>query len=190
MKKIGGIEEDVILTAGLVLGGYLLIKNFLPDLFPSLGVSAADKATLDAQQTTPDEQNVFNNSYPSAAQYATNNIDWSHYDNSADFYNALYSQFVAGNLQPTSPFYTIMQIYYALYKALIGHVFDADQGGVNAALNLITNKYQLGIIQEIFADVNGQDLWKLLRQGQWSEIYGLNGTDLAAQVTRLNNLPE
>ena len=189
-KKIGGIEEDILITGGIVLGVYFAIRGVLPNLLPNLGVSAADKMTLDQQQTTPTVQNIFNSQYPSASQFALSNIDWSNYETSTDFYNALYETFVDGNLSPANPFYHIMQIYYALYKGLIGHIFDGDQDGINSALNQITNKYQLGIIQELFADVNGQDFWKLLRQGQFTEIYGLNGTDLAAQVTRLNALPE
>lgn len=189
-KRIGSIESDVIFTGGILLGGYFLVKQLLPDLLPNLGVSAADKLTLDQQQTTPDNQNIFNPDYPSATQFAVSNIDWSHYETSTDFYNALYLAYVHGDLSPSNPFYGTMQIYYALYKGLIGHLFDGDQSGVISALNSITNKWQLGIISELFADVNGQDFWSLLRNGQFTMIYGLNGTDLAAQVTRLNSLPE
>lgn len=191
-KRIGDIEGDVITTGGLLLGGYFLVKNLFPSFLPNLGVSDADRQTLDAQQTSP--ANIFNsyNGNPSYGAWAVQNFDFSHYgvDNSTDYLNAVYNDFIHGNLPPSSPLYPTIVIYYDLYKALIGHLYSGDQNAINAALNTITNKYQVGFISELFADINGQDFWSLLRNGQFTMLYGLNGADLATQVTRLNNLPD
>jgi hypothetical protein len=189
-KKLGSIESDVIFTGSLLLGGYFLVKNMLPDLLPGLGLSPQDRMTLDQQQNLPITTNIFNPGYPSATAWATANYGWSQFDNSNDYLNAAYTAFIHGTLPVTDPIYPTMNIYYTLYKGLVGHLIDGDQSGIASALNAITNKWQVGIIADMFASINGQDFWHLLRYGQFTMIYGLNGTDLAAAVTRLNSLPE
>lgn len=189
-KKIGGLEEDVLITGGLVVGGYLLIKNLLPNFFSDMGVSDADRSNLDNQQTTPAQTNIFNPGYQSSANWAVQNYDWSHFDTSTAYLQNAFNDYKHGNMSPTNPIYATMQIYYNLYPALIGHIMTGDQAGINAALNSITNKWQVGVIAELFADINNKDFWELLRNGAFPMRYGLNGTDLSAQLTRLNNLPE
>lgn len=189
-KKIGGIEEDVIMTGGLLLGGYLLFKNIMPDFFPNLGISDSDRQNLDQQQTAPPANNLFNPGNELSANWAVQNYDWSHFDNSTDYIQSAYNDFKHGNMSPDSPIYKTFQIYYNLFKALVGHWISGDQAAIISALNSITNKWQVGIIAEMFADINGLDFWTQLRNGNFTMSYGLNGTDLSAAITRLNNLPD
>lgn len=189
-KKINGIESDVIMTGGLLLGGYLLVKSILPDFFPNMGISNEDRQNLDQQQTTDPKNNLFNAGNEIAATWAVQNYDWSHFDNSTDYINAAFNDYKHGNMSPANPVYPTFQIYYNLYKALVGHLVSGDQQAIITALNSITNKYQVGVIAEMFEDINGLDFWTVLRTGSFPMAYGLNGTDLSAQVTRLNNLPD
>jgi len=193
-KKIAGIEQDVIVTGGLLVGGYFLVKNLLPDLLPNLGVSDADRSVLDTQQTQPDSLNIFSSNYPGANDYF-NNVIFDQYEkyqvnNDTDYWNAVRRAYLNGQLSPTDPIYPIFQIYSGLESALIGHIISGNQDDINYYLNQITNKSQIGVLNSIFMDLNYHSFWDLLRKGWFTEMYGLNGTDLADQVRRLNNLPE
>lgn len=185
-KKIGDIDEDLILTGGLVLGGWLLFKH----IFPNSQVSAADRQTLDDQQSAPAADNVFNAYSSQAGAYAASLPDWGGYDNFDDYLVAAYAAYTAGNLPSSHPLYSTLQIYAALNTALIGHFYNGDQSQINSALNQITSQGQLSIISNLFLDINGVDLWSELRNGSFIQAYGLNGTDLASQVKKLNSLPQ
>lgn len=193
-RRIGDIESDVIFTGGVLVGGYFLVKKLLPDLLPNLGISDGDRATLDAQQNTPAGANVFDTNYPSAQSFFQDNLidEYAAYnaDDDTAFFAGVWRAFQDGNLATTDPVYPLMVIYHGLYNALVGHLISGNQDDINYYLNQITNKYQIGILQNMFQDINGLDLWQLLRRGWGTCLYGLNGTDLAAQVKRLNALPE
>lgn len=185
-RKIGGLEEDAILTGGLVLGGWLLFKH----IFPSTQVSDADKQTLDEQQTTDSSANIFNAYSKASTDWSVSLPDWGGYSTWDDYLVSQYRNFLSGNMNPNDPFYQVMEIYMQLNNALIGHFYNGDQSGINNALNMITNQWQVGVLANIFLDINGVDLWSNLRNGSFVQVYGLNGADLASQVKRLNNLPD
>jgi hypothetical protein len=188
-KKVSGIESDVILTGGLVIGGYLLVKSFLP----TFNVSDQDKNVLDSQQTTDPEENPFNNYYTPMLGYLDKVIpDLSAYDadtSDVAVFNA-FVMFKHGNMSPDNPLYNTMAIYYGLYKALIGHLITGDQAAAMGYINQITSKAQCGFIAYLFKIVNGVEFWDVLRNGSFPMMYGLNGTDLSAATSRINNLPQ
>ena len=200
-KKIGGIESDVIMTGGLLIGGYLLLRNVIPNFLPGGGVSDQDRQTLDSQATTDPQHNIFNTQslpYSTWFNVASNGTDLFQQfgvDNSTDLYLKAYRSFLDGSLSPSSPLYAICAIYHNLHGAVTGHILTGDQQGAIDALNAITNKWQVGALSELWGDEYGgfgtpSDMFSVIRNGSWPMMYGLNGTDLAAQVTRLNNLPD
>jgi hypothetical protein len=197
-KKLNGIEEDVLVTGGLFLVGYSLIRNALPSIFGS--VSPEDKQTLDEQQSDVSPDNVFSGISTSYQDWFSN-VETSLFDEFGvtDFpslYLTAYRAFLDGNLSPSNPLYLICQIYHQLHGAVTGHLYTGDQDAANQALNMITNKWQLGAISELWAYEAGNtwgdaaSFFKSIRNGSWPMIYGLNPADLAAQVRRLNNLPD
>lgn len=187
-RKIGGIEEDVLITGGLVVGGYLLLKGVLP----KFGVSDADREQLDEQQTTAPVENIFKPEYrwSDGGDWLTQNIPWNQFETSDDYIVSAYRSYIDGQLSPDNQIYSTVQIYMELQHALIGKIFDGDQSDIITALNRITNKWQVSVISYFFMLINGVDLWDYLRNGSFIMIYGLNGADLAAAVRRLNNLPD
>lgn len=190
-RKINGIEEDVIITGGVILAGYLAVKSFLPNL----GVSDSDKITLDQAQTESPTDSPFNAYYAGLPAWMTQNFDISGYDNSDDAVKGNYGDFIHGNMSPDNPVYPAYQIHHGLSNALTGHIITGDQDAAKAYLAQITSKGQCAFIAYIFANVNGLTVsadrfWSVLRNGTFPMIYGLNGTDLAAAVNRINNLPE
>ncbi len=199
MRKIGGLQEDVLLTGGLIAGGYLLLKNILPDFLPNLGISDEDRSILDNQQTQDGTSNIFSINYPAYSDWFLQNIierypEFNAGDNTT-FWNNVYYAYVHGQLSPTDKLYSIIQIFEGINKALIGHIYSGDQEALNFYLDQITNKWQVAALNDIFSSVVhgylfGADLYHTLRYGWFTEVYGLNGTDLARQITRLNNLPD
>ena len=194
-KRIGNIKDDALITTGVILVGYTLVRNLLP----SIGVSDEDRQTIDDQQTTDPADNIFSSySDPYAYWFGTTGVDIEGQfgvNSSMDMYLKAYRQFLDGDLSPDNPLYAICLIYHNLHAAVTGHIFTGDQEGALQALNLITNKWQVGAIAELWATEYGgfgtqAELFQNLKKGTWPMLYGLNPADLAAQIRRLNNLPD
>lgn len=197
-RKINGIESDAVFAITILGGGYLLLRHSLPPLFNN--ETPEDRAALDDQQTADPTDNIFDTAYPAylqnRAQLMLPLMQQFGVDNTRDVYLTAYRMFLDGNLTPDNSLYQICLIYHQLTAAVSGHIFTGDQEAANQALNMITNKWQLGAITELWQDevgnawFNGGNFWHVLRYGTWPMIYGLNPSDLAAQVKRLNNLPD
>ena len=194
-KRIGSLQDDALITTGIIVGGYLLIKNILP----SFGISDQDKEILDNQQTLDPTDDIFSSeSTAYSGWFVDEGFDLEHdfsVSTSMDLYLRAYRQFLDGNLSPDNTLYPICLIYHNLHAAVIGHIFTGDQQAAMQALNSITNKWQVGAIAELWATEYGgfgtpSELYKNLRNGSWPMMYGINPSDLASQVTRLNNLPD
>ncbi len=194
-KRIGNIKDDALITTGVILVGYALVRNLLP----SFGVSDQDRETLDNQQTLDPVDNIFSTySEPYAYWFGTTGVDVENsfgVNTSMDMYLKAYRQFLDGELSPENPLYMVCLIYHNLHAAVTGHIFTGDQEAAIQALNSITNKWQVGAIAELWATEYGgfgtpAELYQNLRKGTFPMMYGINPTDLAAQVNRLNNLPD
>ena len=57
-KRIGDVDQDLITTGGLVIGGFFLVRYILKSL--NIGVDPADVATIQAAQTAAPAGNPFN----------------------------------------------------------------------------------------------------------------------------------
>lgn len=191
-KQIGGIESDVIFTGGILLGGYFLVKQLIPDLIPNIGVTDADRAVLDQQQTTDPTNDPFNSLYSGMLGYFDAVIpDMSKYqaDTSDQAVFNAYTVFKHGGMSPDDPLYPTMVIYINLVKALVGHLITGDQQSANTYMHSITSKSQCAFISYLFDVINGKSLWEVLRNGIFPTIYGLNGADLATVTNYINSLP-
>lgn len=197
-RKINGLESDTVFAVTLLGGGYLLLRNSLPSLFNQ--VSPEDKATLDSVQSDTSTDNIFLGTSASYQQWFSpievslfNQFGVTDYPS---MYLAAYRTFLDGNLSPDNPLYLICEVYHQLHAAVTGHLFTGDQDSANQALAMLTNKWQVGALSELWAYEAGDawgsanKLFQSIRNGTIPMIYGLNPTDLAAQVNRLNNLPD
>jgi hypothetical protein len=197
-KRINGLEQDTVFAAALLGGGYLLLRNSLPSIFGS--VSPEDKAVLDSTQTDLTPDNIFlGTSTPYQDWFSNTEVSLLNQFGVTDYpsmYLAAYRAFLDGNLSPDNPLYLICVIYHQLHAAVTGHLFTGDQESAIQALGMITNKWQVGALSELWAYEAGDawgsanKLFNSIRNGTIPMIYGLNPTDLAAQVNRLNNLPD
>lgn len=198
-KRIGTIGDDALIIGGIFVIGYSLLRNDLPSIFGS--VSPEDKAALDNQQTLDPGENIFNVQSTPYTDWTVSNgglfdqMQQLGVDTNTDFYLKIYRDFLDGNLSPNNPMYLICQIYHLLHGAVTGHILTGDQDQANQALNMIANKWQLGAVADLWAIEYGgfgtpADLFLQIRNGSWPMQYGLNPSDLATQIRRLNNLPD
>lgn len=197
-KRIGNIEEDALITGGIILAGYSLIRNLIPGLMGN--VSPEDRQTLDDQQSDSSPDNIFSTSSSAYDQwFSPVEVNLFNQFGVTDFetlYIDAYRQFLDGNLPTSSPLYLVCQVYHDLHAAVTGHLVSGDQDAANAALNMITNKWQVGAIANLWSYYQGSafgsaaDMFKTIRNGSWPMQYGLNAADFASQVKRLNNLPD
>lgn len=197
-KKVAGLQDDVLVTGGIILVGYSLVRNLIPGLMGN--ISPEDRQTLDDQQSDQSPDNVFSVTSSAYDQWFSP-IETSLFSefNVTDFeslYINAYRQFLSGDLPTSSPLYPICQIYHELHSAVTGHLVSGDQDAANQALNMITNKWQVGAIANLWAYYQGSafgsaaDMFRTIRNGTWPMQYGLNAADFASQVKRLNNLPD
>lgn len=183
-RKIGGIEEDVILLAGLGLGGYLLFTHFFPG-----GPSQQDSNSVNTIYTTPDANNPFsmNFKYSLFAQNpGTYNQAWwiNLGQQSANLLNN------GQNPADVSGVYNYITLGELLRSAF--GIFTIDFNTIQSVFQSVASQADVSNIAAYLYFAHGINLWNLLSNATGSNFTitgGLNTTQLAQIVNEVNNLP-
>jgi hypothetical protein len=183
-KKVGAIEDDVLILAGLGIGGYLLYqKIFAPP-------SQQDTNTVTALATTPTQNNPFNYQYKYglyAKDPSTYNQQW--------WYNLVvqYTGMVNANQNPAgvSGVYNYVTWGGIIYNAF--GVFTIDLNAIESVIQAVHSQADISNIAAYLFFIDNIDLYALLSQGTGAGITirsGLSTSDLATVINSVNNLPE
>lgn len=190
-KIIAGIEDDVVIVAGVGVAGYLLLRKVLPDF----GASPAEKQIIQNQETTPAADNVFSSDSTVYRDWAIDHMDFSTYSTSTQLYSALRDMFFQNNSQPSADMGVFGQIVgwaESLYNDLTGFLIPNNAADAVYIMNQLQFQWQAGAIDEYMIDNYGfgKGLWDLLRRGAGFTVKGIAASDLVNAIERLNNLPE
>lgn len=188
-RKINGIEEDIILTGGLLFGGYLLVKHIFPGLFDD----GADEA---AKQDIADTMNLNGVVNPWNIHY-----QYSLYGQAPNSYGLSFWQSVQqgafGDVAPG----VVMNLQdantdgvynYAVQGELIESAFGlifSDQATINNAFSNLHTKADVSNVAAYLYFMHGDDLLNLLQNGK-GVFTGLGSAALANLITQVNNLPD
>lgn len=185
MKRIGDVEGDVMLTAGIVVVGVIGIKYLLA----SFGSSAEDSATVANQHTVTPAQNPFN---PSFQPFLDN---WNAYQQGntvADGMTTFYAEFQAGTLPAGTDSFQIATWADTLKSALSVWNWTVDTNAVFSVFSQMVSQIQCANLAAYVSYNFNKDLLTWLHYGgspvPWVPN-GLSDSQVAIIVNQINALP-
>lgn len=188
-KKIGSLDEDLILVGAISVGGFFLLKKILPDF----GATPEEKQAIQNQAALPAQNNIFSPEYTPYTDWFSTNATWQGYDTSTQFYQGLAKMYYDNN-GAVSPAMGVMADVVgwseSLYGDLSGFILPNNLTDAVYVLNQVQKGWQVAAIAEYLADVYNVNLWDMLTTGAGLTVKGMGATDLVAAINRLNNLPD
>jgi hypothetical protein len=188
-KKIGSLDEDLILVGAIGVGGFFLLKKILPDF----GATPEEKQAIQNQAALDPPHNIFTPEYQPYVDWFNVNATWQGYTTSTEFYQGLAKMYYDNNAA-ISPAMGVMANVVgwaeSLYGDLSGFILPNNLTDAIYILNQVQYGWQVGAIAEYLADVYNVNLWDMLSTGAGLTVKGLGSTDLVAAINRLNNLPD
>lgn len=188
-RKIGSLDEDLILVGAIGVGGFFLLKKILPDF----GATPEEKQAIQNQAALPAKDNIFSADYEPYTDWFIQNATWQGYDTSTQFYQGLAKMFYDNNAAITPSMGIMANVVgwaESLYGDLSGFILPNNLADATYVLNQIQTGWQVGAIAEYLLDVYQVNLWDMLSTGAGLTIKGLGSSDLVAAINRLNNLPD
>lgn len=183
-KRISGIEDDVLILAGISVGGYLLYEHFFGG--PSQGESNQVNEIL----TAADYDNPFSHNYRYslyAQQPTIYNLQW--WINLSQ----MYAQISNSGQNPA----TVSGVYnYVLWGELITQSFgliSIDFNTIQSVMQQVRSQADVSNIACYLYFTQGIELYNLLFDGSGSGLTitsGLGAANLAAIVKEVKALPE
>lgn len=184
-KKIGDVQEDLILLAAVGVGVYLLI-NQLPNLVPDFlkGGSSADQTKIATLNTTAPNNNPWNYQY----QFGLYGLAPTAYG--ASFWTNLHDTFLSDNNTGSGGTFNYAVDGETINNAM-GVLIETD-GDIDAVFNSLTNQADLANISAYLFFNYGVDLKALLQNGRGSPVTfsnGLYASHMAQLIDHVNSLP-
>lgn len=194
VKRIGGFldpgTDELILGAGALIGGYILIVK---PLLANFGLTADQQAAISDIDSAPPAQNPFNAQYQPFVDFATTALPPG--QTLAQYFSQLNDTYNATSNPPFPIFGTPENpLDVATAAEIIRNQFNfltiGDTSVIDSVFSAFNSKEEVSAVAAYLYYVYGDDLWTLLKKGRWYNIQSLSGTDLANIIARLNNLPD
>ena len=183
-RKVSGIEDDVLILAGIGVGGYLLYQHFFG------GASQTDTNTVTTTLTTPDASNPFSYKY----QYGLYAKDPAYY-NSAWWLN-LTKQYALMDNSGQNPA-SVSGVYnYVTWGEIIKGAFGlvtVDFNAIQSVIQAVHSQADISNIAAYLFFTYGIELYYLLYNGTgagFTITSGLSATNFATVINEVSNLPE
>lgn len=182
-KRVSGIEDDVILLAGLGVGGYLLYQHFFA------GPSQDDNNKVTNLLSTPDTDNPlsYKFKYSLYAQQPTiYNANW--WINLGQEYATIY----ASGQNPAD--YSGVYNYVVWAEIILGAFgyFTVDFASIQSVIQQVNSQADVANIASYLYFGRDVNLHDLLFTGKGSKAMfgGLSTTNFATLINEINALPE
>jgi hypothetical protein len=184
-RLISGIEDDALVTVGIVAAGYFLVVK---PILSTLGLDDNSKQTLSAVDATQPDENPFSWQYQPYQDFYNN--EWAN-PGLTEQQNWQQVKAIAqsnpGALDAvTNAVYTWGETINNAFGFFLGYV---DEDNVVAVFNQIPSKVMVSAVSDYIYSNYQQDLWSLIKNGHWYNLAGLHPQGLVTIVTRVNSLP-